>query len=133
MGIETQLLNWAARSRSSRLAACHLLRHKKQKTTVRLFQLTEQTTEPPHETRFFTCAAPRDLVSCLSFRKIRKLRRLLPIVEKLIEWNFHGARKLLQSLDRRNGMPVFDARNIAPEQPCALFDIALGEIFGLSE
>jgi hypothetical protein len=55
------------------------------------------------------------------------LRRLFTVVEELIKRAFEGASQLLQSLDGRNGVAIFDARDITTKEASALLDIALGE------
>jgi hypothetical protein len=115
------------------LAASHLLSHVQEKTPVWLFDPRQQPAKTPQKTRFLTLAAPRDIVSRLPLRKIRQLWWFLSVVEKLIEGNFHRTRQLLQRLDRRNGMAVLDARNVATQQTCALLDVALRKFFRFSK
>jgi hypothetical protein len=116
-------LGWNALKQT--LAACHLLRHVKEKTPVRLFDPRQKPAKTPQKTRFLTLAAPRDIVSRLPLRKVRQLRWFLSIIEKLIEGKFHSTRQFLQRLDRRNGVTVLNARNVATQETGAFLDVAL--------
>src|SRR5580704_6240804 len=111
------------------LAFHHLLGHEKQQPAVAFFDATHQPAEPAQQARLFSRASPRDIIGRLPLRKIRQHRRLFAIIEKLVERNFHRPCQLFQCLDRRNGMPVFDARDVTTEQPSALFDVALRKFF----
>ena len=63
----------------------------------------------------------------LRFRQIRESRRLIAVVKKLIERHFESARHLFQSLNRRHGVPIFDAGDVAAQQSGTFLDIALRE------
>jgi len=47
--------------------------------------------------------------------------------EKVGERNFHGFGNLRESFERRNGVAVFDAREVAAEEAGAALDVALGK------
>jgi hypothetical protein len=112
-------------SLSSPLAVRHLLGHIEKKPAVAFFDATKKPAETAQITRVFPRAAPRDVIRALPLGKIRQFGRLFTVVEELVERHFHGPRQLLERLDRRNGMPVLDARDVAAKQPGALFDVAL--------
>jgi len=71
----------------------------------------------------FPDVAPRTLT--LLLWELRQRREFVAIVEELVQGNFHGVRKLFKRLNGGNGMPVFDARDVAPKQARASFYIAL--------
>ena len=110
---------------SSPLAVRHLLGHVEQKPAVAFFNATQKPAETAQITRVFPRATPRDVIRALPLGKIGKLGRLFTVVKELVERHFHGPRQLLERLDRRNGMTVLDARDVAAKQAGALFDVAL--------
>jgi len=69
--------------------------------------------------------APNDVICGLSLRKIGQLGRLFSVVEELIHRDFEGAGKLLQRLNTRNCVAIFDTGHVATEQSCLLLNIAL--------
>src|SRR3984957_9148717 len=97
------------------LAVGHLLRHIEQQTTIAFIDPAEQTAETPQDASVFSTSAPRDIVGGLSFGKIRQFGWFFAVVEKLVEWDFHGARQFFQRLDGRNGVAIFNAGNIATQ------------------
>jgi hypothetical protein len=105
------------------------LSHIEKETAVTFFDAAHEPAKTAQVTGFLAVAAPRDIVGAFALRKIGQFGRLLAIVEKLVERHFHGPRQLFESFDRRNGMTVFDARDVAAKQPRALFDVALGQFF----
>ena len=115
-----------------RLAIGHLLGHVKKQATVAFFNLAQQTAKTPKVTRVLAGAAPCDIVRALPLRKIRQLGRFFAVVEELVERDFHRPGQLFERLDRRDGVSVFDARDVAAEQTGALFNVALGKFFGFS-
>jgi hypothetical protein len=110
---------------SGSLAIGHFLGHVKQQTAVSFFNLAEKPAETAEVTGILAGAAPGDVVRALPLGKIRQHGRFFAVVEELIEGHFHCPGQLLESLDRWYGVAVFDARNVAPEQPGALFDVTL--------
>ena len=48
--------------------------------------------------------------------------------EKLVEWDFQGAREFFQRLDGRNGAPIFQVRKVTAKLPGAFLDVALREV-----
>ena len=115
------------------LAVGHLLRHVEKKSTIAFFNSTQEPAKTPKIARFLTLAAPRNIVSAFALRKIGKLWRFFAVIEKLVERNFHRSRQFFEGFDRRNGMTVFDAGDVAPKQSGALFNITLGKFFCFSE
>jgi hypothetical protein len=110
---------------SGRLAIGHFLGHVKQQAAVTFFDLAEKPAETAQVTGILAGAAPGDVVRALPLGKIREHGRFFAVVEELIEGHFHCPGQLLESLDCWDGVAVFDARNIAPEQAGALFDVTL--------
>jgi hypothetical protein len=111
------------------LAFDHLLSHEKQQPAVAFINATHKPAEAAQQARLFSRTPPRDIISSLPLGKIRQHRRLFAVVEKLVERDFHRPRQLFQRLDRRNGVPVFDARDVTAKKTSALFDVALGKFF----
>jgi hypothetical protein len=110
-------------------ATGHFLGHVEQEPPVGFIDPAEQATKTTQVASLFSSAAPSDIVRALPLRKIGQLRWLFAVVEELVEGNFHGACQLFESLDRRNSMAIFDARDIAAEKAGAFLDIALREFF----
>ena len=111
------------------LAFDHFLSHEKQQPAVAFFNATHQPPETAQQARLFPRTSPSDVIGTLPFRKIGQHGRFFAVVEKLVERNFHRPRQLFKRLDRRNGVAVFDARDVTAEKASALFDIALGKFF----
>ncbi len=107
----------------------HLLSHVHQKPPIRLVNTAEQTTETAQCARILARTAPGDVIGAPPLGKIGKLGWLLAVVEKLVERDFHSPRQLLESLDRRNGVPVLDARDVTTKKPGALLDVTLRQFF----
>jgi hypothetical protein len=116
-----------------RLAVGHFLSHVEQQSPVALFDAAQEPAETAQITRVFPCATPGDIIRALPLWQIGELGWFFAVVEHLVERHFHGARELLKSLDRRNGMAVFDAGNVATKQAGALFDVALGKFLCFTE
>jgi hypothetical protein len=108
------------------LASSHLLGHVKQETPVAFFNATHQPAKLAQKTSFFPGTAPDNIVRTFTFRKIGESGWLFTVIEKLIKRDFQSACYFLESFDGRNRMTIFDARDIATEQSCALFDVPLG-------
>jgi hypothetical protein len=111
------------------LAICHLLGHVKKETSVTFFDAAQEPAETTQIARFLTGTAPRNVVRTLALGKIGQFGWLFAVVEKLVEWNFHGPSQFFESFDRGNGMAILDARNVAAKQPSALLDVALRQFF----
>ncbi len=109
------------------LAFNHLLSHEKQQPTVGFLNATHKPAETAQQARLFSRTSPSDVIGTLPFRKVGQHGRFFAVVEKLVERNFHRPRQLFKRLDRRNGVAVFDARDVTAEKASALFDIALGK------
>jgi hypothetical protein len=113
--------------RGAPLAIGHLLRHVQQQTTVSLVDATQQPAEATQEAGFLPGVSPRDIIRGLALGKIGELRRLLSIVEQLIEGNFQSASHFLKRFDGGNRVAILDARNITAEETGTFLDIPLGQ------
>jgi len=111
------------------LAVGHFLSHIEKETTVTFFNAAHKPAKPTEEAGFLPGAAPSNIVRAFALRKIGQFGWLFAVIEKLVEWNLHSSGQFFKSLDRRNGMPIFDARDVAAKQPSALFDVTLGQLF----
>jgi hypothetical protein len=118
---------------SLELAAGHFLSHVKQEPPIVIFNATEEPAKLAQKTGFFSCAAPNDIVGAFALRKIGKHGRFFTVIEELVERDFQGASQFLECFNGRNGMAIFDARDIAAEQSGALFDVPLGKLFVLAQ
>src|SRR5580658_5651804 len=114
------------RREASRLTR-HLLKCVQKQFTAILVRLAQQTSELVQVLRIFARTPPSDILRGFSREQIWQLGRLVAVVKQLIHRHLKSARQLLQCLDRRNGVPVLHARDVAPEEPCALFDVALAQ------
>jgi hypothetical protein len=115
------------------LAVSHFLGHVHQQAAIAFVDTTKQATKASEGPGVFSTASPRDIVCRLPLGKIRQHGRFFAVVEELVERDFHSPRQLFQSFDRRNGVTVFDARNVTAEEPSALLDVALGELLCFTE
>jgi hypothetical protein len=115
------------------LAIRHLLSHVEQQPAVAFFNATEESAETAQIPSIFPSVAPGDVVRALPFRQVRKFGRFFTVIEQLVKRHFHGAGQLFERLDSRNGVTVLDARDIAPKQACALFNVALGKLLGFTQ
>ncbi len=118
---------------SRALAVGHLLSHIEQEPAIRFLDLAKQPAKTAQIARIFPGAAPCDVVRALPLREIWKYGRLFAIIKHLVEGHFHGTGQLFERLNGWNSMTIFDARNVATEQACALFDVALGKFFCFTE
>src|SRR5207302_1859107 len=73
--------------------------------------------------------APRAAVGRSLFEKVRDAKRLIAVIKQLIQRDFKSPRHLLQRFNGWDCVAIFDARNVAAQQPRSLFDISLGELF----
>lgn len=120
--VNSSLISWPwPRSAARR----HFLRHVEQEPPVAVVHATHQPAQLVQKTSLFAMAAPDDIVGAFALRKVGELWWLFAVVEELIERYFESASHLFQCLDSRNGMAIFDAGNIATEEPGALLDITL--------
>jgi len=103
----------------------HFLGHVQQELAIFLVGFAQQATKLVEIARFLTGTAPGDIVGRSALGKVRQLRRLFAVVEELIKWAFEGARQFLQCFDGRDGVAIFNARDIASEETCTLLDITL--------
>jgi hypothetical protein len=115
------------------LARRHLLSHVKQETPVVFFNSTHQPAKLGEKTSFLPGAAPDNIVGAFALRKIGQSGRFFTVIKELIEWDFQSAGYFLKRFNGGNGMAIFDARDIATEQACALFDVPLGKLFILAQ
>jgi hypothetical protein len=118
---------------TKRLPIGHFLGHIQEQFAILLVGFAQQAAELVEVARFFSGAAPGDVVRRLALGQVRKLRRLFTVVEELIKWAFERARQLFQRLDGRNRVAIFNAGNIATEEAGTLLDITLGEFLFLAQ
>jgi hypothetical protein len=118
---------------SPELAAGHFLSHVKQEPAIVILDATQEPAKLAQKTGFFSCAAPNDFVGVFALRKVGKLGRFFTVIEELVERDFQGASQFLECFNGRNGMAIFNARDIATEQSGALFDVPLGKLFVLAQ
>ena len=111
------------------LAVRHLLGHVDKQPAVAFIATTHQPAQAAQQSRIFTLAAPCDLVSGFTLRKIGQLGRFFAVVEQLVERNFHRSRQFFERLDGRYGMAIFHARNVTTKKSGALLDVTLGKFF----
>src|SRR5437899_1178700 len=111
----------------------HLLRHLGKQAPVATFHAPEQTAELAQRSRVFARAAPRAFGRRPALGQVGQFERLLAVVEELIQGNFEGAGELLQRLDRRDGVPVLNAGDVAADQARALLDVPLRELLFLAQ
>jgi hypothetical protein len=91
----------------------HFLRHVQNELAVFIFNFAEKTTQFVEETGFFPNASPGDIVRRFALGKIGQLGWLFSVVEELIEWALESASQFLKRFDGRNGMAIFNTRDIA--------------------
>jgi len=111
------------------LAVGHFLSHVKQKPTVFILDATHQPAKLVQKTSLFPGAAPNDIVGAFALRKIGEHGRFFSVIEELVKRDLQSASHFLKRLDGRNRVAILDARDIAPKQPGALFDVPLGVLF----
>src|SRR5271157_6339412 len=109
-------------------AVHHLLSHVKKQLAVPFLDLAKQSTELVEEPRFFTGAAPDNLIRGLAFGQVRQLRRRFAVIKELIERDFERTGQFFQRLDGRYGVAVLDAGNVTTQQSRPLLDVPLGEL-----
>jgi len=107
------------------LAPGELLGHEEQEFAVLVVNLAQEAPEARQRARILARTAPHDVVGGAAPRQLRQHRRFLAIVEQLVERHLKGARDFLDRVQRGHRVPVLDARDIAPQQAGALFDIPL--------
>jgi len=105
----------------------HLLGHVEKQLAIFVVGFAEQAAELVQITRLFTGTTPSNVVRGLALGEVGQLGRLLAVVEELIKWAFKCACQFFQRFDGRNGMAIFDARDITPEKAGTLLDITLGK------
>jgi hypothetical protein len=115
------------------LADSHFLSHVKQETPVVFFNTTHQPAKLGEKTGFLPDAAPDNIVGAFALRKVGECGRLFSVIEQLIERDFQSAGYFFKRFNGRNRMAIFDARDIATKQSCALFDVPLGKLFFLAQ
>src|SRR5260370_25684352 len=98
--------------RSTRLCARHFLGHVKYQFAISFFRPGQQTPKLAEIACIFARTTPRDVVRRLPLWQILQLGLLLPIVEKLVHGNFHGAGHFLKRFDGRDRMPVLNSGDV---------------------
>src|SRR5579871_1916169 len=106
--------------------AGHFLGHEEKEPPVSFIHLAQLLAKLHQVTSILAGATPGKVGSSPSIGKERKRRRLLAVIEQLIERNFERPSHLFQGLNGRNGMPILNAGNVASKQTSALFDVPLG-------
>lgn len=91
------------------------------------------STKLGEQTRILAGTAPGKVEGISSPGKIPKFKRPFTIVEQLIEGDLQGVGHFLQRFERRNGVAIFDAGDVAAEQPSSFFNITLREVLLLAE
>ena len=115
------------------LAVRHLLGHVYKQPAVAFVTTTHQPAQAAQQTRIFTLAAPGNLVSGFTLRKIGQLGRFFAVVEQLVERNLHRSCQFLERLDGRYRVAIFHARNVTAEKSGAFLDVTLGKFFCFSK
>jgi len=105
----------------------HFLGHVQQQFAIFLVGFAQQAAELVEIARFFSGAAPGDIVGRFALGQVRKLRRLFAVVEELIKWALERARQFFQSFDGRNRVAIFNTGNVTTQETGTLLDITLGE------
>src|SRR5882672_5659680 len=82
--------------------------------------------------RLFARTSPSNLIRTLPFQKVRQVWRFIALIKRLVKRYFKSPRQFLQSLDGRNRVAIFDARNVATKQPSSLLDVSLREFLFFS-
>src|SRR6266700_2729123 len=121
------------RTAITELAVGHFLGHVENELAIPFFHFAQQAAKLVEKACIFTDAAPGDVVRRLPLREIRQLRRFLTVIKELIEWALESASQLFQSLDGRDSMTIFDARNVATKEAGTFLDVALGEFLFFAE
>lgn len=110
------------------LAGGHLLSHVQQELAIAFFDATHEPAKLVQKTGLFPGASPNDIVSALALRKVGEGGRFFSVIEELIERDVQSACHFLESFNGRNGMAIFDARDVTAKQSGALFDVPLGKL-----
>ena len=111
------------------LAGGHLLSHVKQESAVAFWNTTHKPAKLGQKTGLFPDAAPNDIVGAFALRKVGEHGGFFSVIEELIKRDFQSASQFLKRFNGRNGMAIFNARDIATKQSGALFDVPLGKLF----
>ncbi len=104
---------------------CHFLSHVQEELAVAFVHFAKQPPELVQKTSFLSAGSKRDLVRGLAPEQVGKLRGFFAVVKELIERDLEGAGHLFERFDGRNGMAIFDARNVTAQQPGAFLDVPL--------
>ena len=103
----------------------HFLSHVQEELAVAFVHFAKQPPELVQKTSFLSAGSKRDLVRGLAPEQVGKLRGFFAVVKELIERDLEGASHLFERFDGRNGMAIFDARNVTAQQPGAFLDVPL--------
>ncbi len=103
----------------------HFLSHVQEELAVAFVHFAKQPPELVQKTSFLSTGPKRDLVRGLALEQVGKLRGFFAVVKELIERDLEGAGHLFERFDGRNGMAIFDARNVTAQQPGAFLDVPL--------
>lgn len=86
----------------------HSLRHSHEKLPVSVGRLAQAFRKLVKIGGLLTFAGPHKIVRCFPLQDVRQLRRFLTLIEKLVQGDFKSTRNLLQSLNGRDRVPVFN-------------------------
>jgi len=111
----------------------HFCGHVQNQLLAALVRLAEDAPKFVQVDRVFAFRAESDFVSRTPLREIGQIGRFLAFVKEFVHWNFESASHLLERLDGRNSVSIFDAGDVAAEQSGPLLDMSLGEIFRFAE
>jgi hypothetical protein len=116
----------------AQLLTGHFLRHVHHEFAMFLIGLAQKTAKLVQVPGILARAAPR-VATGLPLGKIDQFGRLFAVVEKLVHGNLESAGHFLQRFNGGNGMTIFHAGDIAPEQASTLLDVTLGEFLVFAE
>jgi len=100
---------------------------------VVLGEAAEKLAEALEETRGVAGVAPVAVIVGGVLGDGPKFGGRIAVVKELVERNFEGAGQFFKGLDARDGVAVFDARDVATLEAGALLDVALGKVFLLAD
>jgi hypothetical protein len=109
----------------SGLASCDLLGHVQQQFLVVGFHFREEPTQF-REVISFAALAPEFVI--LRRFHLAQSCGYFTVIKQAIHRHFERACHLLQGFNSRNGVAVFNAGNVAAQQPGSFFDVALREL-----
>src|SRR5260221_7364656 len=91
----------------------HLLNHEEDQMTVAFIYHAEHATKLLEHPRVFAVISPLDFGCGSSLRTHWKWGRFFPVIEKLVQRDFHRQSQFFQCCDSGGRVSVFNARNVA--------------------